>query len=199
MTNSLMQNVHKMANSELIGLAKNRWLPAELQMKIAKTHYNRAQWYLAENAGLDKTTRDFMWSDECNRGYSLKAMMIMCGHYLNEPEKYTELYERYPAAWNRSSWKMATAFFGHPYMRSAGKSVTPPELLNRIYDERYAPELKSASVSGPDRHYSYSSSRYELERLAKHNNVDLKLAIKLSQCGVESVQKMGFQKIVELS
>jgi len=194
MSQQLEDNVYRMSNPELIGLAKNRWLPANVQMAIAKNHYARAKWYLAENDGLDKRVRDYLWSDECNRGYSLKTLMISHGQYLDEPEKYRELYDKYPSAWFRSSWRMSSAFFGHYWYRNKnGSAATPSDLLNRIYDEKYDPrtvDLKAAS---------YYSPRYELERLAKHNNVDLELAIKLSQCGIDTVQKMGFDKIVELS
>jgi len=50
-----------------------------------------------------------------------------------------------------------------------------------------------------DNGWNYGSSRYYLERMAKHENVDLKLAIKLSQHGLENIQRIGFNKIVELS
>ncbi len=195
MSQQLANNIYKMNNPELIGLAKNRWLPKNVQMAIAKHPYTRAHWYLAENDGLDKEVRDYLWSDECNRGYSIKTMMICHGQYQDEPEKYRELYERYPSMWTRSSWRASSAFFGHYWYRNkSGANATPPDLLNQIYDERYNPKLRSI-----DRGPGYHSPRYELERLAKHANVDLELAIKLSQCGIDLVQKLGFEKIVELS
>ena len=193
MSQQLLNNIYRMSNPELIGLAKNRWLPADVQMGIAKHHYARAHWYLAENEGLDEGVRDFLWSDECNRGYSLKTTLLCYGHYYNEPEKYWELYEKYPSAWTRSSWRMSHAFFGH-YWYKGGQSNTPSDLLNRIYDEKYNPKRASFIAQ-----HSHGMSRYELERLAKHRNVDLPLAIKLSQCGVESVQNIGFKRILELS
>ncbi len=194
MSERLANNIYKMRNDEVIGLAKNRWLPKSVQMAIAKHPYTRAHWYLAENDGLDEEVRDYLWSDECNRGYSIKTMMISHGQYRNSPEKYRELYERYPSMWTRSSWRASSAFFGHYWYRNKmGSAATPPDLLNRIYDEKYDPKLAKETSHG---HYH---PRYELERLAKHNNVDLKLAIKLSQCGIDSVQSLGFAKIVELS
>ena len=194
MSKQLEENVYRMSNPELIGLAKNRWLPANVQMAIAKSPYARAKWYLAENDGLTTKVRDYLWSDECNRGYSLKTLMISHGQYLDEPEKYRELYDKYPSAWSRSSWRMSSAFFGHYWYRNkTGASATPSDLLNRIYDEKYDPRTEALKQTT---HYS---PRYELERLAKHHNVDLELAIKLSQCGIDTVQKLGFEKIVDLS
>ena len=193
----LLNNIHKMNNAELIGLSKNRWLPTDIQCAIAKTGYNRAQWYLAKNEGLSSEARDYMWSDECNRGYSLKTTLLSHGHYVNDPDKYWELYERYPRAWNRSPYRMVYAFFGSPYYlykRLQVQSGTPSDLLNEIYDKRYANTLNV-----PEGALMNYNTKYELRTLAKHSNVDLPLAIKLSQCGLEEVQKLGFQKIVELS
>lgn len=198
MSTQLAGNIHKMRNDEVIGLAKNRWLPGNVQMAIAKHHYARAHSYLAENDGLDKKVRDYLWSDECSRGYSLKTTMISYGQYSDEPKKYWELYEKYPGAWTRSGWRMSQAFFGNYWYRSSpNQSATPTDLLNKIYDDRYDPK-KHTLPSDPGYYYG-SHPKYQLERLAKHPNLDLSLAIKLSQCGVESVQRLGFEKIVELS
>ena len=198
MSKQLTDNIPKMRNDEIIGLAKNRWLPSEVQLAIAKYSYARAHMYLAENEGLARDVRDYLWSDECNRGYKLKATMLCYGQYdSTEADKYRELYERYPSMWSRSTWRASAAFFGHYwYNNGLQTNNTPPDLLNRIYDERYDPRSVSTRMKGG---WGYSSPRYELERLAKHKNVDLELAIKLSQCGIDTVQKIGFQKIVELS
>ena len=139
----LIKNINQMTNPELIGLAKNRFLPGDLQMAIAKTYYRRAHSYLAENSGLATEVRDWMYSDECNRGYSLKLELMLAGHYLNEPEKYEEVYERYRSSWSRSSWRFAAAFFGNRWVHRVKTipSPTSSELLNRIYDEKYDPKL----------------------------------------------------------
>ena len=60
MSAQLANNIYKMRNEEVIGLAKNRWLPANVQLAIAKHHYARAHWYLAENSGLAKEARDYL-------------------------------------------------------------------------------------------------------------------------------------------
>jgi len=192
MSQQLTDNISRMSNAELIGLAKNRFLPGSVQMAIAKTGYARARDYLAANEGLEKPVRDYMWSDECNKGYSLKTALVSGGHYSDSPDKLRELYERYPNAWNRSSWRLASAFFGSYWSSRSGASATPPDLLNRIYDDQYDPRSRNGRNKMGFR-------SYELNRLASHNNVDLELAIKLSQSGIKDIEKKGFDKIVELS
>tara|TARA_Y100000310_G_C20303369_1_gene632860 strand:+ start:35 stop:631 length:597 start_codon:yes stop_codon:yes gene_type:complete len=198
MSKQLANNICHMRNDEIIGLAKNRWLPVNVQMAIAKHYYARAHGYLAMNEGLGKEVRDYLWSDACNKGYALKTDMISYGQYDGEPEKYWELYEKYPGAWSRSGWRMSQAFFGSYWYRSGRHtSATPTDLLNKIYDDRYDP--KKHGMPERNNYYYGSDPKYQLERLAKHPNLDLTLAIKLSQCGVDSVQRLGFEKIVELS
>ena len=194
MSKRLLDNIPNMSNAELIGLAKNRWLPEDIQHAISHLDYPRAKVYLAENEGLCPSVRDYMWSDDCNRGYSLKIAMITAGQYMQEPEKYWELYDRYSCNWHRSGWKMGMAFFGNSHW-THGSAGTPSALLNRIYDDRYDPKSGNKHTD----HWKYGYGKYELERLARHPKVDIQLAIKLSQCGIESVQRHGFNKIVELS
>ena len=192
MSQKLLNNVYRMNNAELIGLAKNSFLPGELQLAIAKTGYRRGHEYLAANEGLSREARDFLWSDECNRGYSLKALMLSYGQF-SDGSKYWEFYKRYPNAWSRSFWRMADAFFFFFWHHSGAGTHTPSDLLNEIYDTIFH---KVQSIGRNDMHYHRNHGLY---RLARHPNVDLKLAIKLSQSGDERSQKLGFDKIVELS
>ena len=192
-TKQLVDNIYKMSNDQIIGLAKNHFMPSDVQLAIAKYPYPRSHMYLAENPGLTKETRDYLWSDRCNRGYTLKTVMMAMGHYADEPGKYYELYEKYPSAWNRSPWRMSNAFFGN-YWHPRTESSTPADLLNRIYDEVFASKTQASRKFG-----YYEAPRYSLERMAKCKNVDLKLAIKLSHSEWEVVRKLGFEKIVELS
>ena len=195
-TKQLVDNVYRMRNDQIIGLAKNEYMPGDVQLAIAKHSYTRAHWYLAENSGLTKEARNYLWSDRCNRGYTLKTIMLAHGHYAEEPDKYYELYEKYPSAWTRSSWRMSNAFFGN-YWHPQTIGYCPADLLNRIYYEKFAP--RKATSDRPSYGYYYEGPRYALERMAKCPNVDLTLAIKLSQSEHENVRKLGFQKIVELS
>jgi len=192
MSKVLANNVYKMRNEELIGLAKNRFLPANVQLAIAKFGYRRAHEYLTYNQGLDKKTRDYLWSDECNKGYVLKAALLSYGHYTDDPSKYWDLYTRYPSAWSRSPWRMSQAFFGGYLYGGLPDGGPPSDLLNKIYDDRLSDRL-------PNLPNDFGGSKYQLNRLAQNPNVDLVLAIKLSQRPEENIRRLGFAKIVELS
>lgn len=188
----LINNLHNMRNDEIVGLAKNRFISADLQLAIAKTYYRAAIGHLCGNDGLHRTVRDWIWSDECNRGYSFKCNLIGKGQYVDEPEKYLELYEKYPSAWSRSPWRCSETFliFGGTYW--PGAAATPVELLHRIYDDT------KITCKKFDGHWAYTD-QYKFRRLASHPNCDLKLAIKLSTCGIKEVETSAFKKIVELS
>ena len=190
MVEQLINNISSMNNAELIGLAKNRFLPVSLQLAIAKQPYRRAHIYLCENAGLSKKARDYLYSDECNRGYTNKSTLISFGHYNNEPEKIAEFYNTHGRQmYNRSPWRANHCFLRANWYANT-ESSTPSETLNRIYDEQFNKQSHSA------RDYSRN---YALKDLARHKNCDLPLAIKLSTCGNPTVERAAFDKIVELS
>jgi len=194
MSKTLEDNIYKMRNEELIGLAKNRFLPANVQHAIAKFGYRRAHEYLTYNSGLAKKTRDYLWSDECNKGYTLKTSLLSHGHYIDDPSKYWDLYTRYPSAWSRSTWRMSQALFGGPRYLYGGsqEAGAPSDLLNKIYDDRFNDRLVDHATD-------WGGSKYQLARLAQNPNVDLVLAIKLSQRPEENIRRHGFAQIVELS
>ena len=181
-----------MTNTELNGLAKNRFLPADLQMAIARTGYKVARDHLSYNAGLDETDRDYLWNDQ-PRAYVLKAQMIMASHYVDQPEKYIELYDRFPALWNHSHYRAVSTFIGGYSWYGQGAKSSPTILLNRCYEDYLDPKRH------PPADYNAYSRRHALKHLAEHSNCDLKLAIKLSTCGISDVEKAAFQKIVQLS
>ena len=192
MSTQLINNIPNMTNPELIGLAKNRFLPPSVQMAIAKNHYRRAHMYLCENAGLAKSVRDYLYSDECNRGYVNKSTLITHGHYNAEPEKIIEFYKSHGAMMdNRSPWRANACFLrGSWYTR--GQSNTPSEVLNMIYNDHLAKDKRR------DNHHHWHYN-YALKDLAQHANCDLPLAIKLSTCGHSDVERVAFDKIVQLS
>ena len=64
MSKALLDNVLQMTNSELNGLAKNRFIPADLQMAIARTGYKVAREHLSYNYGLASRVRDYLWDDQ---------------------------------------------------------------------------------------------------------------------------------------
>jgi len=199
MSKQLLNNLTKMRNDEIVGLAKNRFLPKDLQLAIVDLPYRTGHKHLIENAGLCAEARDMLWSDRVNSGYVYKTELITNGHYKDEPEKYWELFDKHPSAWYRSEWRMLHAFvyskwswWGKALGLECGANYTPTDLLNTIYDQRYK---KSRFQPEP---YSFGS-HYRHKAFVEHPNCDLKLAIKVSTCGFAEAEKRAFEKIVELS
>ena len=144
MSNPLLDNIRKMRNDELVGLAKNRFLPEDLQLALIDIPYRTGHMWLMENGGLTTKARDMLWSDRINSGYTYKATLINFGHYRDDTDKYWELFDKYPSAWTRSRWRMMRTFV-HSYTETnnywykekslrCGANHTPSELLNKIYD-----------------------------------------------------------------
>jgi hypothetical protein len=207
MSNPLLDNIRNMRNDELVGLAKNRFLPEDLQLALIDVPYRTGHNWLMENAGLTAKARDMLWSDRTNSGYVYKTMLITYGHYRDDIDKYWELFDRYPSAWSRSTWRMMNTFV---YAREenqnwwwkdkglkAGANYTPPELLNKIYDTYFSKKLAN-DYRAPMSFYDYSSD-YRHKAFAAHPNCDLELAIKVSTCEHSEAEKRAFEKIVELS
>ena len=138
----LANNVYRMENAELIGLAKNRFLDSETQLKIAEHPYRRAKTYLAENAGLCPAARDHLWS---MRGYVLKTELLAFGHYVGQDEFYHEIYNDHADKLRSGSpWRLHRCFVGG-YGRSrngwgnlVGPRGCPPEILEDIYEKDVA-------------------------------------------------------------
>ena len=207
MSKQLLNNIRKMRNDELVGLAKNRFLPEDLQLALVDIPYRTVHNWLMENAGLSAKARDMLWSDRVNSGYTYKTTLITYGHYTDETDKYWELFDRYPSAWIRSSWRMMNTFV---YSRDAtssywwrdkglkaGANYTPPELLNKIYDTYFSKKIAN-DYRAPMSLYDYADS-YRQKAFVEHPNCDLELAIKVSTCGDREAEKRASEKIVELS
>ena len=190
----LLANVWQMTNAEKIGLAKNRFIPGDLQMAIAKSGYHRACMYLASNEGLKGCTRDYLWSDDCNRGFTLKAEILSYGHYREHPEKYVEFYSKFgKRLMTNTPWRIASALTGAAWSYYyTGWKFCPTEVLDSIYEDFYV--KKRAHDPGG----FYTGERMQMS-FVKHPNCSLKLAIQLSTHSNESIKSQAFKKIIELS
>jgi hypothetical protein len=203
---NLLLNIRKMRNDEIVGLAKNRFISEELQLALVDLPYRNGHTHLLENSGLTAKVRDLLWSDRINSGYTYKSTLIANGFYINDPEKYWELFRNYPSAWKRSPYRMLGSFVYHNtgrYWRdrnnlAQGAAHTPSELLNKIYDCFYCPKRKPQDESIVAL-ASYYSTSHQLELFASHPNCPLELAIKISTCGHNRAEQEAFRKIVELS
>ncbi len=135
----LAKNVRFMHNHELIGLAKNRFLDTETQVKIAEHPYRRAKSYLTANSGLAKEARDILWD---HKGYVFKCELIQHGHFSGSSKHYLQLYKDHASTIRgRSPWRLVRTFIGgHGWGPDGwgtlpGPLSTPPEILEDIYDK----------------------------------------------------------------
>ena len=178
----LKKYIPHMTNPELIGLAKNRFLDEEDQVGIAKWHYRRAHNYLIENAKLTKPARDILWN---YRGYARKCELITYGHFLEDQDKYHELYDDYATQLrNRSPWRLPRVFLHHYRWHSHGQSIraddtgTPASIIEDIYlkDVQRFREQRDNPMSG----YYYSGPSNTERMIIENKNTPLDLIVKIS-------------------
>ena len=178
----LKKHIPSMTNPELIGLAKNRYLDEEDQVAIAKFHYGRAHNYLIENINLKTAARDILWD---YRGYAKKCELIAYGHFIEEQDKYHELYDDYATQIrNRSPWRMSRVFlahqrwYSHGYTGSTADTGTPASIIEDIYEK----DVLSGREKGIDRcgSYYYPSSNYVERAIIENPNTPIDLIVKIS-------------------
>ena len=178
----LKKYISHMTNPELIGLAKNRFLDEEDQVAIAKWHYRRAHNYLIENAHLTKSARDILWG---YRGYAKKCELITYGHFLEDQDKYHELYDGYATQLrNRSPWRLPRVFLHHYRFHSHGRSIraddtgTPASIIEDIYlkDVHRRRIANNPASSG----YYYSGPASTERYIIENPNTPLELIVKIS-------------------
>ena len=156
-------NIGKMYNSEITGLAKNRFTDADTMLAISKHHYRLGKEYLARNENITPEAARELWD---HRGYVFKAILLSKGSIKLKKKEYAEVYRKYFKNNQRSSWRMQQAFLGGYYWQQDGqRSNTPPELLEEIYKD--LPEEESRRS-------------YTLERFINHQNCSLNLALRIS-------------------
>ena len=178
----LKKHIPNMTNPELIGLAKNRYLDEEDQVAIAKFHYRRAHNYLIENINLKPAARDVLWD---YNGYARKCELITYGHFLEEQDKYHELYDGYATQMrNRSPWRLPRVFLHHYRWHSHGVSTrsestgTPPDIIEDIYLKDVQRARAAGDRLGSGYYYSGPSST---ERMVIENrNTPMELIVKIS-------------------
>lgn len=156
-------NLNKMQNSEITGLAKNRFTDEETMLAISKHHYRLGKEYLARNENITPEAARELWD---HRGYVFKAILLSKGSIKLKKKEYAEVYRKYFKNNQRSSWRMQQAFLGGYYWQHDGqRSNTPSELLEEIYGD--LPEEESRRS-------------YTLERFINHQNCSLNLALRIS-------------------
>ena len=176
----LKKYIPNMTNPELIGLAKNRFLDEEDQVAIAKWDYRRAHNYLIENTSLKTAARDILWD---YNGYARKCELITYGHFLEEQDKYHELYDGYATQMrNRSPWRVPRVFLHHFRWHSHGVSTrtdrtgTPPEIIEDIYLKDVQRCVRAEAYSG---YYGFGPSSTE-RMIIENQNTPMELIVKIS-------------------
>jgi len=156
-------NIKNMENSEITGLAKNRFTDEETMLAISKYHYRLGKEYLASNPNITQEAAKELWD---HRGYVFKATLMANGAIKLKKKEYAEVYRKYFKNNRRSQYRMMQAFFGGYYwQRSGGQNNTPTELLEEIH----------ADLPEEERMRSYT-----LERFINHKNCSLNLALRIS-------------------
>ena len=165
-TSPYANNIKNMENSEITGLAKNRFTDADTQLAIAKCHYRLGKEYLAANPNVTKEAAEELWD---HRGYVFKSMLLSRGRIKLKKKEYAEVYRQYFKNNSRSHWRMMQAFFGgyNYYSRNQGGNGnnTPTDLLDEIYADLREDE---------------KAHTYTLERFVNHTNCSLNLALRIS-------------------
>ena len=179
----LKKHIPNMTNPELIGLAKNRYLDEEDQVAIAKWHYRRAHNYLIENMNLKTAARDVLWD---YNGYARKCDLIQYGHFIDEQDKYHELYDGYATQMrNRSPWRIPRVFLHHYRWHSHGMSTrtddtgTPPDIIEDIYLKDVQRRRVGSDQIGTSGYY-YSGPSTTERMIIENKNTPIELIVKIS-------------------
>ena len=155
-------NTNQMLNSELTGLAKNRFSSPEIQLALANYPYRLAKTYLACNPNITQEAAEVLWN---HRGYVLKSELLRTGAIELGAETYWDTYNQYFKNNSRSQWRMLNAFLGVRWWgESKGSNKTPGDLLEQIFEDLPQTELRT----------------YTITRFVEHPNCTLDLAIKIS-------------------
>ena len=138
--------------------------------------------YLIENMNLKTAARDVLWD---YNGYARKCELITYGHYLEEQDKYHELYDGYATQMrNRSPWRLPRVFLCHHRWHSHGLSMrsdstgTPPDIIEDIYlkDVHRLRATTCETYSG----YYYSGPTSTERMIIENKNTPVELIVKIS-------------------
>ena len=163
-TSPYAKNLDNMHNSEVVGLAKNRYTDEETMLAISKHWYRLGKEYLASNPNITQEAAQELWN---HRGYVFKATLMANGSIKLKKKEYAEVYRKYFKNNRRSHWRMMQAFFGgyRWYGNDKCKNNTPTEVLEEIYKDLPEDERTRS---------------YTLERFINHQNCSLNLALRIS-------------------
>ena len=193
----LINNIYQMTNPELIGLAKNRFLPEDVQVAVAKHGYDRAANYLCENAGLQPKTKEILWD---LGGYVKKCTLITYGHYMGNPEKYVELYNQHADTMRiRSPWRLSRTFltsarwWGHGHFETTHNTGCPAEIIEDIYKQ----DVVSKRIALNGQRWDYGSSPEYVERdIISNPNTPIDLIVRISASSPNEPNRLSAMRVM---
>tara|TARA_Y100001973_G_scaffold106309_1_gene183372 strand:- start:1718 stop:2266 length:549 start_codon:yes stop_codon:yes gene_type:complete len=182
-----------MTNAELNGLAKNRYIPEDIQLAIEAHPYRLAKQHLSWNEGITTRVAEKLWH---RKGFVLKCNLVAQGKYTGQPEKYRELYADHGSRLLRGSWwRFSSVFLSSPRFES-GADYTPSDIIDKIYDSL----ISDDSPLGGSHGYSQYFFKNSMRKIVEHPNCSIETAVKISATiEVPEVRKAAFDKIAKLS
>lgn len=183
--NGLLENLHRMCNTDLNNLAKNQYCDEAIQVWLANYGHLQARYYLAENANLCDRAVEILKKGKSNIA---KLSMIQTGR-INDEEEIRKLYHRCKG--KVSAWVIRCSFVKNEWwtysdgMTVRKNSDTPGDVLEDIYR------------SFRDGSLGYSA--YLASDIATHRNCTLKLSIMISQESNPRAKLAGQQALVRIS
>tara|TARA_R110000824_G_scaffold53114_3_gene147274 strand:- start:1197 stop:1724 length:528 start_codon:yes stop_codon:yes gene_type:complete len=165
-----------MVNSELNGLAKNRFIDEETQLALASHPYLLCRQHLANNSRITDKAVDVLLAGRAN---SVKWALVGSNRLDSRPGVIEEVYFGTSSSFKKS-WRLGMNFLRGGWYGQAPN--TPIAVLKDIYNK----VMNSGRSSYWGRH------------LAEHPNVTKELAVQmsLSECG--TTRKAAFDAIVRL-
>ena len=184
---TMFDHLPDMTNTEINQLARNRFVPYDIQMWIAQNGNIQSRYYLADNPNLSEEVIDFLMS---GKSALVKGMMVRAGH-IKDPEDIRTIYEEVKRRDTRNEWRLTTFFvsrpgcYGNPPVEIPD---TPQDVIEDVFDLCF------------DRFLNLDSGGYYLHRMVVHSKVTPKMAILCSQQTRNTrLQRLGFQALAELN
>ena len=181
----LANYVDSMNNAELIGLAKNRFIDNDVQVKLAEHPYLRGRHYLSHNPSLCTEARDVLLN---GKSMAVKWNMVESGNLNDKPEDIRKVWEagkhRFRQPW-RITYTFVTGYGGN-------KPNTPSDILEEIF-HRFAPN----QVSYDNWNGGYYAKNVPLSIL-EHPNCPESIAVIASASNYERLKQAGFAALVRL-
>ncbi len=186
---SLSDNLHRMSNKELNGLAQNRFIDKDIQLKLAQHHYLLCRQHLSMNPSLCREAVGLLMNGKAK---SVKWNLVANGHLDHDPSLIEKVYFDTPSAFMQP-WRFSYTFLQPPYWsHSISPPKTPTSVLKHAYLNLYQPPATNRDT------YYATHPRYWAAQMARSPGCDIELAIRLSQDPRDDVKRSGFEALVRL-